>query len=605
MTETAEKKGIAGFLGCLFKKPPSNDVLDEILAQRDSRGDRILEIMIAAVILMNIVWINLEDEMPHMYPIKMDILYASIAIMFICAVACILIGSRWWTKYLLIGSIALNSFIIVGVIDHTMMIMMILPVVSSCIYYRNNLTKAMIVLCALLMLIGLFLYGSSSPIAFGLYYGMTELDRMVSMITTFYIVDLLIYLLICIPCYYATKNGIDDIRKEYDLRREQIGMEKEMSNARGIQQGLLIKDFPCKQYCDISSFMSASKEVGGDFYDCFRIGDDRLAIVMADVSGKGLSAALFMATSMTLIRSNVQAGGDLEKAMEKANRELAASNPMKYFVTVWIGIIDLRHGGLSFVNAGHNPPFIRKDGKYEMLISKPDFVFGRKKRMTYNRHHINFDVGDGIFLYTDGVTEAAGPDGSMFGVDRLKESLSSVGNLSPDYVLSKIKSDVDNFVRDADQSDDMTMMQVDYTHAYDLKPDDGIKVRADREGYALVMERIKQRMTEGGCPPRTITEMETACSEIYANIDMYAYADKEEKGDVLVTTDIVNGAVRITFKDWGIPFNPIEHETPDPIASFKERKRGGLGIMLVKKICDDVSYVREGNCNILKLEKEM
>jgi anti-sigma regulatory factor (Ser/Thr protein kinase) len=164
---------------------------------------------------------------------------------------------------------------------------------------------------------------------------------------------------------------------------------------------------------------------------------------------------------------------------------------------------------------------------------------------------------------------------------------------------------VADFVGETDQSDDMTMMQADFKHYYDILPDEGIRVRADNQGYVKVMERIKQRMTDAGCSPRTITEMETACSEIYANIDMYAYADREEKGDVLVTTDIVNGAVRVTFTDWGTPFNPLERKDPDPILSFKERRRGGLGIMLVKKICDDVSYVYEDNRNILKLEKEM
>jgi sigma-B regulation protein RsbU (phosphoserine phosphatase) len=291
--------------------------------------------------------------------------------------------------------------------------------------------------------------------------------------------------------------------------------------------------------------------------------------------------------------------------MEKANRELFATNSMRYFVTVWIGVINLRNGQVSYVNAGHNPPFVSRGGRYEMLRSQPDFVFGRKKRTTYNRHQMKLDIGDGLFLYTDGVTEAARPDGAMFGEERLMESLSSAGRSAPKDVLAKVESDVSAFVGDADQRDDMTMMKVDFIHAYDIQPDEGIRVRADRQGYAQVMERIRQRMVEAGCPPRTMTEMETACSEIYANIDSYAYSDREEKGDVLVTTDIVNGAVRVTFMDWGIPFNPLDREDPDPIASFKERRRGGLGIMLVKKICDEVTYSREGDCNILKLEKEM
>ena len=603
MAETTDETKRTRFCS-MFKKPSDSEILDEIVQYRDGRADRIVEIIIVAVLVMNVAWI-FTGEGRYGVADYIDLVYLTMAFMASSAIICFLLGSHWWTKYLLIGSILVNSFTIIAVMDYSMMILMLLPVVSSCLYYRINFIMGTIVIGALLMLAGLLIYDGLETIIIGMYQGMTRWDRLFSLIKTFYTVDLLIYLLVCIPCYYSVKIGITDSKWQSDLMRERTGIEKEMSNARGIQQGLLITDFPCKPYCDVSSSMSAAKEVGGDFYDCFVVGDDHLAVVIADVSGKGLPASLFMATSMALIRSNVQAGGDLDKAMEKANRELSANNSMKYFVTVWIGVINLRTGDVTYVNAGHNPPFIRKGGKYEMLRSQPDFVFGRKKRMSYNRHHLHLDVGDGIFLYTDGVTEAARTDGDMFKEDRLEKSLSSVADAGPAETIAKVKSDVSEFVGSADQSDDMTMMSIVYTHPYDIEPDEGIRVRADNQGYEKVMGRIKQRMSEAGCSARTITEMETACSEIYANIDMYAYKDKEEKGDVLVTTDVINGAVRITFTDWGIPFNPLEREDPDPILSFKERRKGGLGIMLVKKICDDISYVREGDRNILKLEKEM
>ncbi len=603
MAETTDETKRTRFCS-MFKKPSDSEILDEIVQYRDGRADRIVEIIIVAVLVMNVAWI-FTGEGRYGVADYIDLVYLTMAFMASSAIICFLLGSHWWTKYLLIGSILVNSFTIIAVMDYSMMILMLLPVVSSCLYYRINFIMGTIVIGALLMLAGLLIYDGLETIIIGMYQGMTRWDRLFSLIKTFYTVDLLIYLLVCIPCYYSVKIGITDSKWQSDLMRERTGIEKEMSNARGIQQGLLITDFPCKPYCDVSSSMSAAKEVGGDFYDCFVVGDDHLAVVIADVSGKGLPASLFMATSMALIRSNVQAGGDLDKAMEKANRELSANNSMKYFVTVWIGVINLRTGDVTYVNAGHNPPFIRKGGKYEMLRSQPDFVFGRKKRMSYNRHHLHLDVGDGIFLYTDGVTEAARTDGDMFKEDRLENSLSSVADAGPAETIAKVKSDVSDFVGSADQSDDMTMMSIVYTHPYDIEPDEGIRVRADNQGYEKVMGRIKQRMSEAGCSARTITEMETACSEIYANIDMYAYKDKEEKGAVLVTTDVINGAVRITFTDWGIPFNPLEREDPDPILSFKERRKGGLGILLVKKICDDVSYVREGDRNILKLEKEM
>ncbi len=462
--DNADKKGASGSLGRLRRRSPPNDVLDEIVSYRDSRGDRILTIIVAAVIVMNVLWIYLEGNTARVIVGTLDFVYASIALMACIAALCLIIGSRWWMKYLFIGSITLNSFTIVGGVDYSMMILMILPVVSSCVYYRNTLTRAMIVNCAALMLIGLIVYNSLSPIMLGMYYGMTMLDKIITLTTTFYIVDLLIYLLICIPCYYATKNGIDDIRRQSDLRKEQIGMEKELSNARGIQQGLLIKDFPCKQYCAISSYMSASKEVGGDFYDCFRIGDDRLAIVMADVSGKGLPAALFMASSMTLIRSNAQAGGDLEKAMEKANRELAASNPMKYFVTVWIGVIDLKNGGLTFVNAGHNPPILlQADDHDTYLRTRPGLVLGAMPGVKYHSQEVVIAPGDALYLYTDGVTEQTNAQGELFGENRLLSFL-SFGRFyeDPGAILPAVSARVSAFAANTAQADDRTQLVIRY-----------------------------------------------------------------------------------------------------------------------------------------------
>ncbi len=147
------------------------------------------------------------------------------------------------------------------------------------------------------------------------------------------------------------------------------------------------------------------------------------------------------------------------------------------------------------------------------------------------------------------------------------------------------------------------MMCVEYSHKYDVKLDPGITVPADGSGHAQVIERLHSFLVGAGCNSRTVSEMKTACSEVFANIDMYAYG--EDKGDVLVTMDVLEGVIRIKFIDSGVPFNPLERADPDPRINFAERRQGGLGIMIVKRICDDVYYTRFGNRNILTLEKEI
>ena len=585
--------------------PGPSEVVEEALDYNDRLADRAVALVCLAIMLIDLLWLYSKDINGRGIPSSPAYMSCAMAAVFFSLLVYMFVGSRWWTKYVLLGSQMVNSALVTAGVDYTMMLQMTVPAVSSSIYCRSDLTIGVISIGSALMLAGLLLFNWYSPILFGLYFGMTTVDKIVALLKAVFIVNYMVYLLTCVASFYIARNGIDEIRRWARLRMDKLAFENEVSNAKGIQQGLLIKDFPCGEYCSIASSMDAAKDVGGDFYDCFKVGEDRLAVVMADVSGKGLPASIFMAAAMTLIRSNVRAGGDLAKAMEKANRELVAINSMRYFVTVWIGVIDLRTGGVAYVDAGHNPPYVRKEGTYARLECKPDFVFGRKKKTKYNKQRLSLDVGDGLFLYTDGVTEAMSVDGTLFGDDRLKASLDSAGPSSPEEVLERVKRDVSRFAGGAEQSDDMTLMAVDFVKRFDYEPDKGIRVRADKDGYSAAMSYLRRRMEEGGCPPRTISEMEASCSEVFANIDMHAYADRDSKGDAVVAVDVLDSKVKVTFIDWGVPFNPLEHEDPDPVESFRSRKRGGLGIMMVKRICDDMSYVRDGDRNILKLEKEI
>ena len=205
--------------------------------------------------------------------------------------------------------------------------------------------------------------------------------------------------------------------------------------------------------------MNTAKEVGGDFYDFFRIDDKRLAIVVADVSGKGVPAALFMAIGKSLIKDHSYFHDDLSEVFRIVNNVLCDNNKEDLFITAFEGVIDLDTGKMIYVNAGHELPFIYKKGVgFKPVQMKPAFVLGGMKNIKFITGEINLEKGDIIFEYTDGVTEATNTKNELYGMDRLTNILNDCGDISPFDLLPRVKKDIDEFVGDAPQFDDITLL---------------------------------------------------------------------------------------------------------------------------------------------------
>ncbi|TGY97476.1 HAMP domain-containing protein [Petralouisia muris] len=246
--------------------------------------------------------------------------------------------------------------------------------------------------------------------------------------------------------------------------KERIGAE--LSIATQIQADMLpgiFPAFPEKTEFDIYATMNPAKEVGGDFYDFFMVDESHLAIVMADVSGKGVPAALFMVIGKTLIKDHTQPGKDLGEVFTKVNDLLCESNSEGLFITAFEGVLDLVSGEFTFVNAGHEIPFIcKKDGSYEPYKIRAGFVLAGMEGIRYKCGTMQLSPGDRLFQYTDGVTEATDKDGRLYGMARLGDILARNAALPPMELLGKIKEDIDAFVGDAPQFDDITMLCLEY-----------------------------------------------------------------------------------------------------------------------------------------------
>ncbi|MGI6192175.1 MAG: PP2C family protein-serine/threonine phosphatase [Christensenellales bacterium] len=247
--------------------------------------------------------------------------------------------------------------------------------------------------------------------------------------------------------------------------KERIGAE--LNVATQIQADMLPRifpPFPERGEFDIYAIMNPAKEVGGDFYDFFLVDDDHLAVVIADVSGKGVPAALFMVIAKTLIKNHAQNKESPASVFTNTNSQLCEGNDAGLFVTSWMAVLTISTGELSYVNAGHNPPLLkRKNGQYEWLKSRPGFVLAGMEGVRYKEGSITLEDGDRLFLYTDGVTEATDLNKELFGEERLQNALNEKGDAPIRDVLLHVREQIDVFVGEAEQFDDITMLGIEYT----------------------------------------------------------------------------------------------------------------------------------------------
>ena len=237
----------------------------------------------------------------------------------------------------------------------------------------------------------------------------------------------------------------------------------ELNLATKIQADMLPNEFPDRKEFMLCASMDPAKEVGGDFYDFFFIDENHLALVIADVSGKGIPASLFMMISMTLLETRSMMGGDLSEIFEDVNMKLCERNENDFFVTVWMAIIDLRTGDGIAANAGHEHPGIcRKDGQYELEIYHHSMALGVMEGVPFRQHEFHLNPGDKIFVYTDGVAEATDMNNELFGTDRMLENLNTAGAKTPKDVIEGMRTAIDDFVGEAEQFDDITMLSFFY-----------------------------------------------------------------------------------------------------------------------------------------------
>ena len=261
------------------------------------------------------------------------------------------------------------------------------------------------------------------------------------------------------------KKELDIQKKEAQIllaERKQQRVAAELNLAADIQRHMMPASFPSSGHFALHATMSPAKEVGGDFYDFFPVDEEHLVLVMADVSGKGVPAALYMMTTETMIKNAAKQGLPPGQVLELVNAQLCENvDQVEMFVTVWIGILEPSTGRLLAANAGHEYPIIRhRDGQFEIFKDKHGLVLGGMEGIRYREYELTLEPGSALFMYTDGVTEATSEELELFGMERLVKALNKNPQAMPEELLQNVRRDVDDFVGAAPQFDDLTMMAI-------------------------------------------------------------------------------------------------------------------------------------------------
>lgn len=398
-------------------------------------------------------------------------------------------------------------------------------------------------------------------------------------------------------------HTVDTLKKYIADAESRIDME--LKFAKQIQHSVLPSEFPKTDKFGIYATMNTAKEVGGDFYDFYMPDENHIAFLVADVSGKGIPAAMFMMTAKTMLKNLAETGIAVNEVFNSANNKLCEGNDTAMFVTAWMGILDINTGELQYANAGHNPPLVkRNEGKFEFLKSPVGLVLAGIEDTQYKLQTVTLNPGDGIFLYTDGVTEAADKNGNFYGEERLTELVNSFSITDEKIVLQSVKEDIDEFAKGADQADDITMLMLNYI------PDTGrnkITVKeypATDESFPIAAELIEELLNEAGASDKTLMQFSVAFEEMFINIAHYAYPSGEE-GTVKLEAGVEGDYFCVTLSDMGIPFDPFAREDPDLTETADEKKIGGLGIYMTKQFTDEATYSHDNGMNIVTLKKKL
>ena len=417
---------------------------------------------------------------------------------------------------------------------------------------------------------------------------------------------------------WALGNSLDHMQHSLDkyiqelksTTQEKGRIESELNIASKIQMSMIPKIFPPypdRDDTDIYGTLIPAKAVGGDLYDFF-LRDEKLFFCVGDVSGKGVPASLVMAVTRSLLRIVAAQESRPERIVASLNHSMSDMNESNMFVTLFVGVLDLPTGRFRYCNAGHNAPvlFNGKTQKVEMLDVKPNLPIAILQDMKFEMQETVLTPGTGIFMYTDGLTEAENKDKELFGEERMMEVLRSTEDLSAKEQIEGMLNAVHEHVKDAEQSDDLTMIAIKYIrNERETRFFRKLTLHNNIRETPKIADFMDDIVGETGIDIGLASSLNLALEEAVVNVMNYAYP-KETLGNICIEAYADEDCIQFIITDNGIPFDPTtSHTEPDITAGIEERNIGGLGIFLVMHLMDQVEYKRVDDKNVLTLKKKL
>ncbi len=382
-------------------------------------------------------------------------------------------------------------------------------------------------------------------------------------------------------------------------------MENELHIASEIQMSMLPKLFPPypeRADVDMYASMIPAKEVGGDLYD-FYVRDNKFFFCIGDVSGKGVPASLVMAVTRSLFRTVSMHEKSPQRIVTVMNESMSDMNESDMFVTFFAAVLDLCSGHLRYCNAGHNVPYLITGESTRSLDAVPNIPLGVEQDYQYVEQETDIACGEGIFLYTDGLTEAENTNLDLFGEKRLFSHLK--GGLPARQQVESVISAVEGFTGGASRSDDLTMLYIRYMNESPLEGSERHLILHNDIQQIPQLAGFVEEITESiHLDQQTVMSLNLALEEAVSNVILYAYP-KGSSGIVDIEAIVRKDKVDFIITDNGVPFDPTNAPDVDVTLGVEERQIGGLGIYLVRTIMDSVSYKREEGKNILSMTKNI
>ena len=410
-----------------------------------------------------------------------------------------------------------------------------------------------------------------------------------------------------VKTHLALKQSMDELQRVYALiKRQKDRMEEELNVGHNIQMSMLplkFPPFPDRNEFSINALLKPAREVGGDFYDFFFINKDEICLVIGDVSGKGVPGALFMAVTKTMIKSSASGDRSPASIVTRVNDELSEDNPQSMFVTLFLGIANVRTGEFRYTNAGHNPPYIINEGSELVCLDNRDGpIIGAIGGIAYKQNQLSFSRNDKLLIFTDGVTEAMNPAGELYSEHRLESILRDKPSLATDELITDVLMGVEAFAAEAEQADDITLL----AFSMDIEPQQVVhhqltlQARAELPEIAKVIQQFEEFAEAQQLPSSATQKASIALDELLNNTISYGFDDDEDHG-ISIRFDYAEQRLEVSVQDDGKPFNPFDQRTPDTSLSVQKRDIGGLGVLLVKELMSEVNYQRLQGSNIVTL----